>query len=51
MRRWVDLPLDEIAEDVRDALGGVREAVTDVVATELGDLRRSIRKSRKRLGV
>ena len=55
---WDAIPRDEIREHVSDYrdhvaeyMGKAREAIDDVVESELKDLRRSIRRQRKRLGI
>jgi len=48
---WDRVPRDEIRESVTDYVGRAREAIDDVVESELHDLRRAIRRQRKRLGV
>lgn len=48
---WDRVPRDEIREHVSDYMGRAREAIDDVVESELSDLRRAIRRQRKRLGV
>jgi hypothetical protein len=48
---WERIPRDEIREHVRDYLGKAHEAIDDVVETELRDLRRALRRQRKRLGI
>ena len=55
---WDRIPRDEIRnqvseyrEQVSDYLGRAREAIDDVVESELKDLRRSVRRQRKRLGI
>jgi hypothetical protein len=45
------VPREEIRDHVRDYLGKAQEAIDDVVETELKDLRRAIRRQRKRLGI
>ncbi len=40
-----------LRRNVADYVGDAREAVDDAVASELKDLRRSIRRQRKRFGV
>jgi hypothetical protein len=42
---------DEMSERVRDYLDEARETISDVVSEELDDLRKAIRRQRKRLGV
>jgi hypothetical protein len=48
---WDAIPRDEIREHVSDYAGRARDAIDDVVETELKDLRRAIRRQRKRLGI
>ena len=55
---WDRIPRDEIREhlgDYRDNvgeyMGRAREAIDDAVASELDDLRKAVRRQRKRLGV
>jgi hypothetical protein len=48
---WDRIPREEIRDQVSDYLGRAREAIDDMVESELHDLRRSIRRQRKRLGV
>ena len=48
---WDRVPVDAVREELGDALDSAREAVADVVETELRDLRKAIRRQRKRLGV
>ena len=48
---WEKIPRDEIRDHVRDYLGKAHEAIDDVVETELRDLRRALRRQRKRLGI
>lgn len=48
---WDRVPREEIEEQVSDMLGRARETVDDVVSNELRDLRRAIRRQRRRLGV
>lgn len=48
---WERIPRDEIRDHVRDYLGKAQEAIDDVVETELRDLRRALRRQRKRLGI
>jgi hypothetical protein len=48
---WDRVPRDEIREHVSDYMGRAREAIDDVVESELNDLRKAIRRQRKRLGV
>jgi hypothetical protein len=42
---------DEISEQLGDYLRSARETIDDTVSHELRDLRRAIRRQRKRLGV
>jgi hypothetical protein len=48
---WERIPRDEIRDHVRDYLGKAQEAIDDVVETELRDLRKALRRQRKRLGI
>lgn len=48
---WDRVPVDTVREELGDALDSAREKVADVVETELRDLRKAIRRQRKRLGV
>ncbi len=55
---WDRIPRDEIREHVSDYrdhvaeyMGKAREAIDDVVESELKDLRRAVRRQRKRLGI
>ncbi|HEY2377440.1 MAG TPA: hypothetical protein VGH98_15790 [Gemmatimonadaceae bacterium] len=48
---WDRIPRDEIRDHVREYLGKAQEAIDDVVETELHDLRRALRRQRKRLGI
>jgi hypothetical protein len=48
---WDRIPRDEIREHVSDYVGTARDAIDEFVETELKDLRRAIRRQRKRLGV
>ncbi len=48
---WDRVPREQIAEEVGDYLTSAREAINDTVAHELSDLRKAIRRQRKRMGV
>ncbi len=45
------IPVDDIAESVREYVDGAREAINDVVKSEMNDLRKSVRRQRKRIGI
>lgn len=45
------LPVDEVAESVREYVEGAREAINDVVRAEMNDLRKAVRRQRKRIGI
>jgi hypothetical protein len=45
------LPTEEIGEAIGSYLASARDAIEDVVEQELKDLRKAIRRQRKRLGV
>ncbi len=48
---WDQLPREEIAENVGEYLESARETINDAVSRELGDLRKAMRRQRKRLGI
>lgn len=48
---WDRVPVDDIRESVGDYLGAAQEAINDAVESELKDLRKAIRRQRKRLGL
>jgi len=48
---WDRAGMDEVGERVRDYLDEARETISDAVEEELGDLRKSLKRQRKRLGV
>ena len=48
---WERVPVNAVREELGDALDSARERVADVVESELRDLRKAIRRQRKRLGV
>jgi hypothetical protein len=48
---WDRVPVDAVREEIGDAIDSARETVADVVESELRDLRKAIRRQRKRLGV
>jgi hypothetical protein len=48
---WEAIPRREIADRVSDYFGRAREAIDDAVESELDDLRRAVRRQRKRLGI
>jgi len=45
------VPLEDIGESVREYVDGAREAINDVVREELSDLRKAVRRQRKRIGI
>jgi hypothetical protein len=45
------VPMEEIDETVRESVSEARERVDEFVRTELDDLRRALRRQRKRLGI
>ena len=49
--RFGGVSVDDITDEIRDTLEGLRDAVTDTVASELGGLRKAVRKQRRRFGV
>lgn len=48
---WDRVPREEIAETVRDYVGKARDTIDDAVAHELKDLRKALRRQRRRLGI
>jgi len=48
---WDRIPRQEIREHVSDYVTRAREAIDDAVESELKDLRRVVRRQRKRLGI
>jgi hypothetical protein len=45
------IPTEEIEDGVRETVGEARDRIDGFVRSELDDLRRALRKQRKRLGV
>jgi hypothetical protein len=45
------IPVDDIADSVREYVDGAREAINDVVRAEMNDLRKAVRRQRKRIGI
>ena len=45
------IPVDEMADSVREYVDGAREAINDVVRAEMNDLRKAVRRQRKRIGI
>ena len=45
------IPTDEIEDSVRETVTEARDRIDGFVRSELGDLRRALRRQRKRLGV
>lgn len=49
---WAEeLPLDDVGDQIRDYFEAAKAAVEDTVSGELHDLRKSIRRRRRRLGI
>lgn len=46
-----DLPLDDIGDQLREYVDAAKGAIEDTVSGELQDLRKSIRRRRRRLGI
>jgi gas vesicle protein len=46
-----DMPLDDVADSVREYVDTAREAINDVVRQEMSDLRKAVRRQRKRIGI
>ena len=45
------IPVDDITDSVREYVDGAREAINDVVRAEMQDLRKAVRRQRKRIGI
>jgi len=45
------IPVDDVVEQVRDYVDSARGAINDVVKEELNDLRKAVRRQRKRIGI
>ncbi len=45
------IPVDDMVEQVRDYVDTARDAINDVVKDELNDLRKAVRRQRKRIGI
>ena len=45
------IPVDDMVEQVRDYVDTARGAINDVVQDELNDLRKAVRRQRKRIGI
>jgi gas vesicle protein len=45
------VPVDDMVDQVRDYVDTAREAINDVVKDELDDLRKAVRRQRKRIGI
>ena len=48
---WDRVPVEDIQEQVGDYLESARNAIAETVESELQDLRKAIRRQRKKLGV
>ena len=48
---WDRIPREEIADHLRDYAESARESIDEFVHSELNDLRRAIRRRRKKLGI
>jgi hypothetical protein len=45
------IPVDDITDSVKEYVDGAREAINDVVRAEMNDLRKAVRRQRKRIGI
>ena len=45
------IPVDDVVDSVRDYVDTAREAINDTVRDELNDLRKAVRRQRKRIGI
>jgi hypothetical protein len=48
---WNSIPHDEIEDKVRDYFESARDTIDHLLESELRDLRRAIRRQRKKLGI
>ncbi|MBK5189581.1 MAG: hypothetical protein JJD97_15160, partial [Gemmatimonadaceae bacterium] len=48
---WDRIPFDDIGESISEYVQSAREAIDDTVSHELNDLRKAVRRRRKRLGI
>lgn len=48
---WDRVPVEEVQDHVGDLLESAKDTIEDAVESELRDLRKSIRRQRKRLGI
>ena len=48
---WERIPRDEIEDRMRDYFESARDTLDDLVHSELDDLRKAIRRQRKKLGI
>ena len=46
-----DLPIDDVSDSVREYVDSAREAINNVVREEMSDLRKAVRRQRKRIGI
>jgi gas vesicle protein len=45
------IPVDEVVDQVREYVDTARDTINDVVKDELNDLRKAVRRQRKRIGI
>lgn len=48
---WDRVPTEEMSEQVGEYLEAARDTISDAVTEELNDLRKAVRRQRKRLGI
>src|SRR6185503_12428775 len=48
---WESIPREEIRDHVREYLGKAQDAIDDVVESEVRDLRKALKRQRRRLGI
>lgn len=48
---WNRVPVDAMQDQMEDYLGRAKETIEDAVSSELKDLRRAMRRQRRRLGI
>jgi len=48
---WDRVPVEAVQEHVEDYIGRARDTIDDAVSSELRDLRRAMKRQRRRLGI
>ena len=45
------IPVDDVVDQMRDYVGTARDAINDAVQDEINDVRKAVRRQRKRIGI